>query len=81
MVDIAEIEKLADELREAGQVWFRDDLLLKLNRLIEIAVDGAKQTEAFRADMRRRMDQVQAMARSSAEQRAAYHAMHPERSA
>lgn len=36
-VDAAEIAELAEELRQHGAMWFRDGLLLKLNRLIEIA--------------------------------------------
>jgi hypothetical protein len=37
---VSELDDLERELREAGGVWFRDDLLLKLERLIEIARAG-----------------------------------------
>ena len=37
---MSEIDDLEQALREAGGVWFRDDLLLKLERLFEIARAG-----------------------------------------
>lgn len=37
---MSELDDLEQALREAGGVWFRDDLLLKLERLIEIARAG-----------------------------------------
>ena len=37
---MSELDDLEADLRAAGGVWFRDDLLLKLERLIEIARQG-----------------------------------------
>ena len=37
---MSELDDLEQALREAGGVWFRDDLLLKLERLFEIARAG-----------------------------------------
>ena len=36
----SELDDLERDLRQAGDVWFRDDLLVKLFRLIEIARAG-----------------------------------------
>jgi len=49
MVDVADVEKLAEELRAAGEVWFRDDLLLKLNRMIDMARQSAENRAVYEA--------------------------------
>ena len=37
---MSELDDLERELRAGGDIWFRDDLLVKLHRLIEIARQG-----------------------------------------
>ena len=39
---MTELDELERDLRAAGDIWFRDDLLAKLERLIAIAREGER---------------------------------------
>lgn len=44
---MSELDDLERELRAGGDIWFRDDLLVKLHRLIEIARQGEAYKKAY----------------------------------
>ena len=60
---MSELDELEAALRAAGDVWFRDELLVKLFRLIEIARQGETAMQIlsqYGADAQRRDNLVPA---------------------